>query len=243
MMKISCHCLLMIIMIVLLVSLNGCRSIQLRSGKQSNPIGVDGDDVEWNNFKFSVKERKVTAAMTNDGENLYLALVVNDPKLRKHLMISGLEFTLFSKDNRNQFVSLRFPAVNDNKSDQSARKKSLQDRSEDVNEFDELYWKFSTTTQLLPVRTRFMEENEQDVLLAANHLMHGMVIEMKIPLRYCTKENMTNVVLEKPIKFDLKSGKLTSINRGSGGGNRGGDMRGGGMRGSGMGIGEERPVV
>ncbi len=222
--------------VALLTVLAGCRSLSLESRPLADPVSVDGNAAEWRGFEYSLQNNKMTAMLTNDQKDVYVMIAVYDEKLQQRIMDTGLELTLASGANKNQRISLLFPITH--RSDRTHELEAGLKPSSDFRDDGPPEWKLTMPDLAKPEIMQSGESNSYGIELVVNKMEKRILFELKVPLKYCTGRNETDIALDRPIKWEIKchaaigtEGAGPGPGRGGTGSDRmgGGEPPGGGM--------------
>lgn len=231
-----------VLAVITVIIVPGCVTLNLESRVQSSIVTVDGDASEWQGDEFPIADHPVTTMQTNDSENLYILMVFNDPELQQRILETGWEFNLASPQNKNVFVRMQFPITH------LAGGQSPDQPDQDISE-----WKLTLTGMEKPQMLRCGQSNAFGVDLMLTRRENRIVGEMRIPLRYCTGRDRSDIDLRRPVSWEMHcAGSIRLDTSGAPGMDRGSDFGGmgsgvsdggrpdermgeGGMRGDGFG--------
>src|ERR1700743_3750947 len=81
-------------------------------------IVIDGDVKDWgDSLKYYNKENKIDYAITNDKENMYVAVRIKDRIDQIRILNAGLTFSVDTKGKKRDSYSLTFPLKSNGSTD------------------------------------------------------------------------------------------------------------------------------
>ncbi len=98
---------MMIFAFVFLIS--GCNSFQVESIFKTRDIVIDGNDEDWSDAKYYVKEHDVVFGVMNDNDFLYLCFYPTTSKLTKQILEKGLTLWINNDAKKKKYFGIHFP--------------------------------------------------------------------------------------------------------------------------------------
>ena len=217
------------------------------------PIAVDGNLKDWGDLlKPDETVQNVAYAITDDKENIYFAVRIDDRARQEQAMRNGITLSFFPEGKRKETYTLTFPSPNEEdnglyinpKADEAITEKQLkQEDAEERRKTDMLKLRNIDLSGFKDVETEHISTaNTYGIKTVLNLDDAGaLVYEAAVPISMLHTADLKN----KPWVFDIKintmaAGKPGAANRPTNdnasmgrGGMRGGGMGGGGMRGGG----------
>jgi hypothetical protein len=127
------HYLGLILITVLL--LQGCNMIQLESLWKDREITIDGNDKDWIDAKYYLKDYNVVVGVMNDDDFLYLCFYPTTQELTRQLISQGCTIWINTEGKKKKEVGIHFPLgmknpqMFDKKDNSNERQLSLKDRN------------------------------------------------------------------------------------------------------------------
>lgn len=216
-------------------------------------IKVDGSLKEWGDkLPYINDEKKLNYALTNDKENLYFAVQIEDRQQQDQAMRNGITLTFNPEGKKKETYTLTFPSPDqeDNglempKMDGAITEQQLKhEEMEERRKADLLKLRRIAIKGFKDVETDYISTaNTYGIKTVLNIDEHGFLIyEAAIPIRMLHTDNLNT----KPWQFDIKINSMAKGKNdhdgmsppgggqgGPGGSGGGGRMGGGGMNGGG----------
>jgi len=243
------------ILAVILLVVNGCGSEELTSRPKDRDITIDGAYEDWQGALEFVEDADVSVGLMNDGEFLYIALVVGDRTVRRQIMMSGLYLWFDPEADEAKRFGIRYPiGLQEDATDIPAIMRE-QDPEKLKDSFQE------KTKEMLVVGhgdqtwRRTETGSVRGVEAAAGGDQYMLVLEYKVPIGRTGQYGygigsepgaVVGVGLETPeIDFKAMREQMDGGRKGGGRGGMGGGMPGGGggMRGNYTRSGGQRPEM
>jgi len=244
----------LIVLLPALAFMTACRSSRSNgsaqegqpSSWQKQPLTIDGNDSDWvKPLPGLDASEKLTYAMTNDADNLYIMISTKDAAEQNKILSGGMTVWVNNQGEKNsdQAIGLGFPLdPHSNREKQlmaEARPQVYKDRSAKLDDADE-YELYGFSLDEPIQHYRYDEDNKEGVLVRMNYNQSGdLVYEAKIPLKavYPKLSHYTNRELAVGIFIEGIPAPPGSGGGGGGGGVSIGGGLGFGSFGSGGGIG------
>ena len=246
--------------------LTGCGGEELKSTWRDREVVIDGMigtpgevDREWAGARTALEDENASVGLINDGEYLYMSLVLGDLRLQRQVVGMGLTVWFDSNGGKDRTFGIRFPLgaresgfpMAESGMPSFGRPGAGNDR-EDGDFEAHLQETLEAMTQLEILgpgesdrqKLHVHDAGEIDVEVGTSD--GALVYELKIPLAGMVDHphaigaepgSVIGVRLETP-KIDMSAMRDQMKGRGRGGGG----MPGGGMRGGGMPGGDMRGV-
>jgi hypothetical protein len=93
----------------ILISLAGCRLIELQSNWRAKEIVIDGINSEWHESLIYIEKAGILIGFLNDQNALYACLTVSDPFQRVRIMREGLTVWFDPSGGNKKIWGIRFP--------------------------------------------------------------------------------------------------------------------------------------
>ena len=231
-----------IIIFLSLVFLSAC-SIYEATYEQS-PLIIDGLSSDWTTTLDSKNNNGLSYGISNDKENLYIRLNINDLDIQKKIFMAGLTIWIDTLGRKKESMGIQCPIM---KESPRMRMNAMRDRNSPMQWDDNqlLEARFIGFVKSQEIHFLYNNPYKVEVSISVDDFK-SMYYEMKIPLSIIY--NNYSDLLSKSISIGLETGaiKLPSpdqrtANMGSGGqrgtsgsngGRKGGGRSGGGMAGS-----------
>src|SRR3989344_7446144 len=78
---------------------------------QKTEVVVDGKANEYGTFRYYNSEAKMFYALSNDTENLYLCLKVNDETMQQQIMMAGMEVWIDTTKKAKEKIGILYPVA------------------------------------------------------------------------------------------------------------------------------------
>jgi len=76
----------------------------------TNTVSIDGDNKEWgDNLAYYNADQNIHYTISNDKDNLYLVIKTNDERQITSILLSGVTFSIDTKDRKKRTYSVTFP--------------------------------------------------------------------------------------------------------------------------------------
>ncbi|MCK5051078.1 MAG: hypothetical protein KAS53_05025 [Candidatus Cloacimonetes bacterium] len=95
--------------LVVAVLLTGCNSIELQSSWKDRTVIIDGNDEDWKDQKYYIREKNITVGVMNDERYLYLCFYPTNRKLSELLLKQGLTIWFNGEGKRKKDFGIKFP--------------------------------------------------------------------------------------------------------------------------------------
>ncbi len=236
----------LIITVFMIVTLSGCSNkVVYQSLWQPTPLNIGLDNSErLSNLRYDGKA-KMGYGISNDNQNLYAFLLIDDKDVSRKIMMTGLTFWIDTTGKGKEQLGVTFPVKFDrnkvnsedlnNKNRPPSKRKMTKD---DIRRFNDKYNNGNSDMMLMgfdgdpePSMTGNKSIDGVNAILRMDSL-ETLYYEAIIPLAMIFKNPshwITNP--SKNFSFAFESGKLEMPSMGSGG--RSGGMQGGGGHGGG----------
>lgn len=214
---------------------------------QKQPLTIDGNDSDWvRPLPGLDASEKLTYAMTNDADNLYILISTKDAAEQNKILSGGMTVWVNSQGDKSNdgAIGLGFPLdPHSNREKQlmaEARPEVYKNRSAKLDDADE-YELYGFSLDEPIQHYKYDEENKEGVQVRMNYNQSGdLVYEAKVPLKavYPKLSHYTN--RELAVGIFIEGIPAPPGARGGGGGGGGVSIGGGlgfGSFGSGGGIG------
>ena len=96
-----------IIMFSILIS--GCNYYQVESMRKTREIIIDGNDEDWIDAKYYIKDHDVVFGVMNDNEFLYLCFYPTTNELTRQVLSKGLTLWINNDGKKKKKYGIRFP--------------------------------------------------------------------------------------------------------------------------------------
>lgn len=219
-------------------------------------IKIDGDLKEWgDSLRYFNEEKKLNYTLSNDKENLYIAMRFNDRTEQARVLGAGLTLSIDTKGKKKNTYMLTFPMAEAGEKPNMAMM-ARKPGEENVTQEDRDALLRARLTKLREIKVVGFKDIEGDVITttntygikaAINYDANGyLVYEAAVPLKFfgeykADKDQWAfNFKINGLSKPEMKDGG-GGMRGGPPGGGLGGGMGGGGMRGGG-GMGGGRRV-
>lgn len=231
---------LIMLLAVMLLSLAGCETIELKSNWRDREITIDGINSEWKNTLIYIEKAEVLVGLLNDETFLYACVLAESPFLRAQIMRQGFTMWFDPAGENKKAFGIRFPIGREEK----FKKETIGEEREpflgeppmgeeepDQEKMEEIYKKSLTELEILgpgkndSKRMPVADAKGVEISLVPSSGM--LVYELKVPLVQSDQHpyaigaqpgKIIGVMLESP-KIDMGRGM-----RGMGGGMPGGGM-------------------
>ncbi|HEY1039882.1 MAG TPA: hypothetical protein VGF30_10780 [Bacteroidia bacterium] len=77
--------------------------------RQKNAVNVDGKAEEYGEFRYYNSEAKMFYNLSNDNENLYLCLKINDENIQQQILMAGMDVWLDTLSKAKEQIGIRYP--------------------------------------------------------------------------------------------------------------------------------------
>ena len=209
-------------------------------------IAIDGDIKEWgDSLRYYNAEKKINYSLANDGENLYMAIRLNDYNDQLRVLTAGLTLGVDTRGKKKETFSITFPlGANANSLHIGIKRQDNGDLTPDDR--DELAQAKLTT--LREIKMTGFKDIEDEMITTSN--TYGikadfnfdkdgyLVCEAAIPLKFFHDDDLTKNEWAFDFKINgmVKASSTAATQEHDGGGGRRGSGGGfGGSRGGGHG--------
>lgn len=216
---------------------------------QKQPLTIDGSDSDWVRPLPGLEStEKLTYAMTNDGENLYVLISTKDPDEQNKILSGGMTVWINNQGDKSNdgAIGLGFPLDPHNNREKQlmaeARPQVYKDRSAKLDDADE-YELYGFTREEPIGHYNYGDVNKQGVEVRMNYNGSGdLVYEAKVPLKAVfPKANNAHYYTGRSVAVGIFIEGIPAPPGARGGGGGGGVSIGGGLGfgsfGSGGGVG------
>lgn len=221
-----------IIYIIVILITAGCSVYE--STFQDPPLKIDGSSSDWTTTLDSKNNNSYSHGISNDNENLYVRINVNDPSIQRKIILAGLTVWIDTTGKKKENFGITCPIQ---KIPSSKMNRSLMGIPKwDNNQIlDAEFIGFEKS-----IEPYYISNNPYKVEVSINQdEFKSLYYEMKIPFK-SIYSNCSNISL-KTLSIGLETGALKIPSQGinnqavkmAGGGKGGGGTRGGGGRGGG----------
>ncbi len=97
------------LLVILLMTVGGCASLEVASHWPQKPITVDGNKSEWADETFLVNDNKLTVGVANDSNFVYLMLSTSDRQLARMIVSQGLTVWFDPEGGRGKYLGIHYP--------------------------------------------------------------------------------------------------------------------------------------
>ncbi|HVW62247.1 MAG TPA: hypothetical protein VHC48_19485 [Puia sp.] len=157
---------------------------------QKQPLTIDGSDSDWVRPLPGIEStEKLTYAMTNDADNLYVLISTKDPAEQNKILSGGMTVWVNNQGDKtsDEAIGLGFPLdPHSNREKQlmaEARPQVYKDRSAKLDDADE-YELYGFSRQEPIQHYNYGDDNKEGVVVRMNYNGSGdLVYEAKIPLK------------------------------------------------------------
>jgi hypothetical protein len=163
---------------------------------QKRPLVIDGSDSDWiKPLPFSDRKEKLSYAVSNDKDNIYLMLSTRDPLEQEKILQGGLTVWINNQAQKNETSALgiAFPTDSRNNHERSIMAASQPDRYKDkINSLDDIkdYSLYGFKTGDTVENYELGQSNEEGIALSLNYNLAGdLIYEASIPLSVVYPKN------------------------------------------------------
>ena len=225
-------------------------------------ITVDGDIKEWgDSLRYYNHEKQINYDLSNDQENLYMAIRIIDRSEQIRILRAGLTLSIDTRGKKKETFSITFPVGDQSQNDLPQQANDLQGNT-NVTQEDRDELMRARLTKLREIRVSGFKDIEGETITTSN--TYGiktaidydkdgyLVYEAAIPLKFFHADDLAKN--EWAFNFKINgivrpgqnkdNGEHDGMTRGGGGGFGGGGRggRGGGRGGQHMGGSNSSPV-
>ena len=115
--------------LVVAVLLTGCNSIELQSSWKDRTIKIDGNDDDWKDKKYYIRDKNISIGVMNDEKYLYLCFYPTNRKLSEQLLRQGLTIWFNGEGKKKKDFGIKFPL---------GLKNMMKDRSKTDSNFKDI---------------------------------------------------------------------------------------------------------
>jgi hypothetical protein len=174
------------ILVIFIVVVGGCGSIEFKSQWRSQPISIDGDNNDWQDKTWIIKDLpNVVVGFMNDDKDLYLSLTISDRSLQRQIAFRGLTVWFDRTGGEEKKFGICYPLgmgmmdfpIDRRRSPEGSERMrdSIPNFTEQLSNEIEIYGPMEGEHQRMQVRESGIE--------VALRLTNGLLIyEMKIPI-------------------------------------------------------------
>ena len=101
--------LLVVAIIILAFLIGGCNYYQVESMRKTREIIIDGNDEDWIDAKYYIKDHDVVFGVMNDNEFLYLCFYPTTNELTRQVLSKGLTLWINNDGKKKKKYGIRFP--------------------------------------------------------------------------------------------------------------------------------------
>jgi hypothetical protein len=215
---------------------------------QGNKVTADGKIKEWPDpLRFYDEKSKLNYSISNDRQNLYLAMKISDEALKIKIIRGGMEFRIDTSGKKSFPIAFIFPIANEIVMEKHTRSEIPPEKNHegkpDHSSTNQKMLNHAEEVQLVGFKpplegTQSLLNNAVGISAAVSFDNLGiMYYEAIIPFRTFYKNELTNADTNTVFSYEIKVKALPAPQtREGGGGGRG--MEGGGMsHGGGGGMG------
>jgi hypothetical protein len=124
--------LVIITIIIFAFLISGCNYYQVESLRKTHEIKIDGNDEDWIDAKYFVKEHDVVFGVMNDNEFLYICFYPTTNELTRQILSQGMTLWINNNGKRKKEYGIRFPLGMQNfMNQQMPEEKGNQSRNSD----------------------------------------------------------------------------------------------------------------
>ena len=173
--------------VVVTVLLIGCNRIELQSSWRDRTIKIDGNDEDWKDQKYYIREKNITVGVMNDERYLYLCFYPTNRKLSELLLKQGLTIWFNGEGKKKKDFGINFPlGLKSVMKDRSKTDSNFRDVEPEMTE--KMVEKMSTKLEILNSKKNDKKIVEIDNLVGmeiALDIQKGVFIyELKIPYKH-----------------------------------------------------------
>jgi hypothetical protein len=88
---------------------SGCRDYELESLWFAGPITIDGGSSEWRGALYYLEDEKASLGIKNNGEDLYMCLITQDPTLIRQTLSLGLVLWIDPAGGKRKSIGINYP--------------------------------------------------------------------------------------------------------------------------------------
>jgi len=251
------------LLLAMAVAFFSCKSPLYETRWQDHPVVADGNPQEWKiPLRFYDAKSKLSYAVTNDLENLYICIRITDDASQVKVMRSGMQVWIDTTGSNNQTTGILFPVHTSETTDQDPGAEAKGNRGSGGgggtrkpnmagmrSRFQKAYKEMQVTGFKPPIRGGLPLENDFGLNLGINwdasryDSSFIMIYEAVIPFKTFYKNKLAPADSIKKFGISIvvnalprpagQGSKSGGGTHGGGGGMGGGGMSGGGMRGGG----------
>lgn len=109
-------CFHIFLLITALLSINGCKLVELQSKWLDREIIIDGNGIDWKDYPFFYDEKtRSNIGLYNDDTSLYLCFQTMDEKIQKQILDNGLYVWFNQTGKKDKERALCFPERGDSR--------------------------------------------------------------------------------------------------------------------------------
>jgi len=173
--------------LVLAVLLTGCNSIELQSSWKDRTIKIDGNDDDWKDQKYYIREKNITVGVMNDEKYLYLCFYPTNRKLGEQLLKQGLTIWFNGEGKKKKDFGIKFPlGLKNSMKDRSNKDSNIKGMEPEM--IERIVSEMSNKLEILGSRTEDVKTIEIKNLVGmeiALGVQKGVfVYELKIPYKH-----------------------------------------------------------
>jgi hypothetical protein len=254
-------------LIACLLFLVSCKAPLYQTKWQDHEVVADGNPQEWKiPLRFYDSKSKLSYAVTNDLDNLYICIRITDDASQVKVMRAGMQIWIDTSGSNKQATGILFPkhitqqSEPDPQSPETKGKRTPGSHQMNMKSlragFQREYKEMQLTGFKAPIRGALPLQNDFGINLGINWDANRydssfiMIYEAVIPFKTFYKNKLTasdslknfgiSIIVSQLPHPPSKGGGGSRGGGSMGGGGMGGGMRGGGMGGGGMGGGGGR---
>ncbi|MFC1897994.1 hypothetical protein ACFLYJ_00315 [Candidatus Cloacimonadota bacterium] len=200
----------LVIALVTIILLQGCNMIQLESMWKDREITIDGNDKDWIDAKYYLKDFNVVLGIMNDNDYLYICFYPTTQDLTKQLITQGCILWFNTDGKKKKEVGIHFPLGMQNpdmfekKDKSSQRNPSLKDRNMEIPNLENILLTLPKELEIIgPAKNDVNRIKLKDLVgleMAINAHKGLFAYELKIPLKD-NPENSISLGLDSNTEF------------------------------------------
>ncbi|MCK5028210.1 MAG: hypothetical protein KAR57_01155 [Bacteroidales bacterium] len=182
--------------------ITGCSTYQ--ASYETKPLKIDGSSSDWKTTLESRNNNSFSYGISNDKENLYIRININDQDIQRKLILAGFTVWIDTTGKKKENVGISCPIKKTlpklNKNKIKEMKDSPEWNKNQLLESEFIGFKEYTETY-------FISQNPYGVEISIDQdKFKSLYYEMKIPFK-SIYDNYTNISLKK-LSIGLKTGAL-----------------------------------
>ncbi len=168
------------------------------SGWQKTPLTIDGSDKDWDRpLPYFVNSDKLSYAVTNDGQNLYILMTTKSPQEQQKIIQGGMTVWINTKAEKTQggAIGIGYPLDTRNDRDRQIMESAQPQRyNHTVPKLEDRkdYSIYGFGNDSIPTYT-YGDDNPQGIVMRMDYNNSGeLIYEAAIPLKTLYPEHNTS---------------------------------------------------